>query len=190
MPTKSELLSPIRKGWNTKGNSCPPLSVRPLSPDTDIPVIHKWINEGRAGQAGLPDQEPDLLEEAYSSILASDVAQIFIGMIDDSPVCEIELCQVRQHAISLSYESRPGDYYIDLLPAPVTPQEYMPELLSNSLYYFFSFGEVNRVMAEADIRNEWMNQLLKSVGFHLYKRISVPYRNSNLYFCTSGSLTP
>jgi acetyl CoA:N6-hydroxylysine acetyl transferase len=187
MPTKSELLYPVRKGRKVQGD-CPLLSLRPLSPDKDMTVIYKWINEDCGAQLPLMTLEPDLFREAYSSILASDAAQIFIGMVDDSPICEIELYKVRQHVISLSYESRPGDYYLDLLSPPSTPHEHMTELLSNSLEYFFSFGEINRIMAEADIKNEWMNALLKSAGFHLYKRVSVPYKNSNFYFCSRRSL--
>jgi acetyl CoA:N6-hydroxylysine acetyl transferase len=159
-----------------------------MSPDMDMTVIYKWINEGCGGQLPLADQESDLFKEAYSSIQASDAVQVFIGMIDDSPVCEIELYQARQHAISLSFESRPGDYYLDLLSPPSGPHGYMADLLHHSLEYFFSFGEVSRIMAEADINNEWMNELLKSAGFHLYKTLNAPYKNSHLYFCSRRSL--
>ncbi len=185
MPTKSEL-SPVRKGWNVEGD-CPILSLRPMSPGMDMNIIYKWINEDCGGQLPLAGEEPDLFKEAFSSIQASDAVQIFIGMADDSPVCEIELYQVRQHAISLSFDSRPGDYYLDLL-SPSSAHEHMTGLLHHSLEYFFSFGEVNRIMAEADIKNEWRNDLLKSAGFHLYKTLSMPYKNSNLYFCSRRSL--
>lgn len=180
MPAKSDLLPPVRKGWN--------LEVRPLSADTDMPVIYKWISEDCAGQFPRSGYQPDLLREAYSSILASDAVQSFIGMVDDHPVCEIELYKVRQHAISLAYEPGPADHYLDLLPTPAHAQEYMIELLKNSLEYFFSFGDVHRIMAEADLGNECMNKLLVNAGFHLYKRIRAPYRISNLYFCTRRSL--
>jgi acetyl CoA:N6-hydroxylysine acetyl transferase len=183
MPTKPDLLSPVRSGWNIFGNSCPVISMRPFSPDTDMPVIQKWINEDCGGQA-FSGQEPDLLGDIYAGIAGSDAARIFIGMVDDSPICEIEMYKVRQHAISLAYEAQASDYYLDLLPAPATPQQHMSELLNNAMEYFFSFSEVGRIMAEADIRNEWTNRLLKSAGFHFYKRIRAPYKNSNLYFCT------
>jgi Acetyltransferase (GNAT) domain len=187
MPTKSEILSPVRKRRNVPGDR-PLLGLRPISPDKDMTLIYKWINEDCGGQLSLMAQERDLFRETYSSILASDAVQIFIGMVDDSPICEIELYKAGQHAISLSYESRPGDHYLDLLSPPSSPHEHMAELLHNSLEYFFSFGEVSRVMAEADIKNEWMNALLKSAGFHMYKTVSASYRNSNLYFCTRRSL--
>lgn len=183
MPTKSDLLSPVRSGWNIFGDSCPVISMRPFSPNTDMPVIQKWISEECGGQAFL-EQGPDLLRDIYSSIAESDAAQLFIGMVDDSPICEIEMHKVKQHAISMAYEAQEGDYYLDMLPTPFTPQHHISELLSNAMGYFFSFGEVSRIMAEADIRNDWMNALLKSAGFQFYKRVSPPYRNSNLYFCT------
>src|SRR5579863_7809296 len=89
MPTKSDLLSPARNGGNIQDNSRPSLSVRPLSADTDLPVIYKWISVDCAGQFPRTGYQPDLLREAYSSILASDAVQSFIGMVHDNPVCEI-----------------------------------------------------------------------------------------------------
>lgn len=183
MPTKSDMLSALPKGWNIFGNSCPVISMRPFCSDTDMPVIKKWINEDCGGQIFL-DQEPDLLADSYCGIADSDAAQIFIGMVDDSPVCEIEIHKVSQHAISLAYEAKEGDHYLDLLPTLSKPQPHMSELLSNAMEYFFSFGEVNRIVAEADINNEWMNTLLRSAGFHFYKRISASCKVSNFYFCT------
>ena len=183
MPTKSDLLSAIPDRWNIFGNSCPAISLRPFCAGTDMPVIQKWIKEDCGAQPFL-DQGSDLLGDIYSGIADSDAAQIFIGMVDDDPVCEIEIYMASQHAISLAYEAQTGDYYLDLLPTPSTPQPHMSELLSNAMEYFFSFGEVNRVLAEADINNEGMNALLRKAGFHFYKRVSAPYKISNLYFCT------
>ena len=160
--------------------------MRPLSLDTDLPVLHNWIGGDSKQKTPLTDEETELLREAYYAIQGSDASQTFIGLVDDNPVCEIELYQVRQHAISLYYEPRAGDHYLDLLPA-YTPQEYVKELLNKSLEYFFSYTQVERIMAEADIRNEWMNDLLKSVGFHWYQKIGLPNQVTNLYCCTHGS---
>ncbi len=189
MPTKSDLLSPIRKGWKNFGNSSPlHLGASTIPGFGHARHIYKWISGESAGHVSLSDPEPGLLREAYSSLLASDAAQVFIGMADDHPFCEIDLFKVRQHAISLAYEDRPGDYYLDLLPAPPTPREHMSELLNHAMGYFFSFDEVRRIMTEADRQYEWMNGLLTCSGFRLYKKVSVPYRNSNLYFSTRKSL--
>jgi acetyl CoA:N6-hydroxylysine acetyl transferase len=164
----------------------PALSMRPFSPEADMPLICKWISEKYAVQLPSPDLQSDQLGKAWLSMLEAGAARVFIGLVGDEPICEIELYEISQHEISLYYAYRPGDYYLDLMPASPTAGENMTGLLRNALEYLFSFPEVGRIVAEADIHDEWMNTLLKSAGFYWHTHLSIPKRVSNLYIRTKS----
>jgi hypothetical protein len=208
MSTNSSALFPARKGLGAPENLCPEfchssyapaargkvmlknqpgnslsLSVRPLNISSDLPVIHSWIC--RQISACTSDAlSPGELEEAYSSILASDFAQPFIALIDDIPVCQLEVYMTKLDAISLCYESRPGDYGIHMLYDTLTDPRNMTTLLRACTAYFFSFPEVGRIITDVETDNKWMNKLIRNLGFRWRKKIRQPYKVSNMYVAT------
>jgi hypothetical protein len=133
-------------------------------------------------------QPPHDMEEFYATMIESDFAQPFMGLINDVPVCQIEVCKAQQDAISLYYNARRGDYRIQMMPAPLAVQENMFLLVKTCLEYFFSFPEVGRIVADMDTGNEWGNALFKKAGARSAQKIQLPYRSSTLYVCTRDSL--
>ena len=165
------------------------ISVRPLSLSADIPAIYRWVTQEHPGDrwssAGNPLRE---LEEAYASIIRSNFAQPFMGLINGAPVCQLDIYQTRQDSISLCYAERPGDYGLHLLLAPLCVQDQVAVLLQTFLEYFFSFPEVTRIVTDVEIGNEWMNRLFKKAGFLSSGKIQLPYKTAHLYICTRASL--
>jgi hypothetical protein len=211
MSTKSSALFPARKGLRTPENLCPELctsltppsapgkvilknnpgsklslSLRPLSLATDLPLIYSWINQEYS--TSLPAEPPlRQLDQAYSSIMASDFAQPFMGLVNDVPVCQVDVYKTRLDVISLYYESIPGDYGLHLLNAPQTAPAHEAELLSASIRHFFSFPEVGRIITDVEAGNKQANALMKKLGFQFHKKIRKPYKIANLYICTRKS---
>src|SRR5882757_7006502 len=120
------------------------ISVRPFCVATDLSILYQWMSREYAGPLLLRPQPSEELEESYLSMLASDFAQPFMGLLNDVPVCQVDVYKTQQDAISLYYNARPGDYGIHLFLAPLTVQENILILLRTCLEYFFSFPEVDR----------------------------------------------
>jgi acetyl CoA:N6-hydroxylysine acetyl transferase len=163
------------------------VSVRPFCIATDLSVLYKWMSREYAGPLLARTQPPQELEESYACMLAADFAQPFMGLVNDIPVCQVDVYKTQQDAISLYYNARPGDYGIRLVLAPLTVQDNIILLISTCLEYFFSFPEVGRIVTDIETGNEWNNQLFKNTGFRSSQKIQAPYRDSTLHICTRNS---
>jgi hypothetical protein len=131
------------------------------------------------------NKPPQQLEEAYASILESDFAQPFMGLINNIPVCQLDIYRTEQDAISLYYKPRPGDFGLHVLAAPA-PGDHFTELMKSCLDYFFSFPEVGRIIAYPESGNRYMNALYRETGFRWHKKIRMsPYKIADLFICTA-----
>ena len=164
------------------------ISVRALCLATDVPVIYKWMTYQYTGPLLTRAVPPRELEESYSSMIESDFAQPFMGLVNDVPVCQVDIYKTLQDAISLYYDARPGDYGLQLVVAPLAIQENIAILIRTCLEYFFSFPEVGRIIADIETKNEWTNTLFKRTGFRCIQKVKIPYKTANLYVCTRDSL--
>jgi hypothetical protein len=145
------------------------------------------MSQEYAGPLLSRTQPPQELGEFYACMIESDFAQPFIGLINDVPVCQVDVCKAQQDAISLYYNDRPGDYHIQLMLAPLPVQKNMILLIRTCLEYFFSFPEVGRIVADIETENEWNRTLFKKAGFRSAHKIQSPYRSSTLFISTRTS---
>ncbi|HVV07605.1 MAG TPA: GNAT family N-acetyltransferase [Puia sp.] len=157
------------------------ISVRPFCVATDIPILFKWISQEYAGPLLTRSRPPQELEESYTSMIESDFAQPFMGLVNDIPVCQMDIYRMQQDVLSLSYPTRPGDYGLQLVIAPLAVQDNMLLLLQACLEYFFSFAEVGRIIVNIEEGNEYNRQLFKKAGFRSLYDIRTAYRSSSLY---------
>jgi hypothetical protein len=164
------------------------ISVRAFDPASDTPILFKWMSQEYAGPLMERAFAPQALEESYTCMIESDFAQPFMGMVNNVPVCQVDVYKTRQDVISLYYDARPGDYGLHLVIAPLAIQDNIAILVRTCIEYFFSFPEVGRIVADIEIRNEWNHELFKKAGFRAYKKIRTAYKSSNLMICTRNSL--
>ncbi len=164
------------------------ISVRGLSPAADVPIVYKWMCAQYAGAFLSRDAPPGELEDSYASMIESDFSHPFMGLINEAPVCQVNIYKTLQDAISLYYDARPGDYGLQLVATPLAIQDNMAVVLRAFLDYFFTFPEVSRIVADIETKNEWTNTLFKMAGFRFHKKINIPYKTANLYSCTRDSL--
>jgi acetyl CoA:N6-hydroxylysine acetyl transferase len=163
------------------------VSVRPFNVDTDIATLYKWMCQEYAGPLLHRTQPPSEMEELYLSMIESDISQPFMGLINDVPICQIDVYKAQQDAISLYYNARPGDYGIKMELAPLVLQQNITLLLQTCLEYFFSFPEVGRIVADIDMRNDSNQHMFKEAGFRNTGTIQGPYKSAALYICTRNS---
>jgi hypothetical protein len=162
------------------------LTVRPFCVATDIPIVFKWMGQEFAGPLLARSQPPHELEEFYTSVIESDFAQPFMGLINDTPVCQLDIYKTQLDIISLSYPARPGDYGLQLTLAPLIAEDNMALLLRTCLEYFFSFPEVGRIIVNIEAENEHLRQLFKKLRFRILSDAHNGDRSSSLYACTAG----
>ena len=157
------------------------LTVRPFCVATDISILFKWMSQEYAGPLLTRSRPPHELEESYVSMIESDFAQPFMGLVNEIPVCQMDIYKMQQDVLSLSYPARPGDYGLQLVVAPLTVQDNMLRLIQACLEYFFSFPEVGRIIVNIEEGNEYNRQLFKRAGFRSLYDIRATYRSSSLY---------
>ena len=163
------------------------ISVRTLCVDKDIPVMYHWMSQEYAGYLVERDGPPEELKESYSCMLKSMHAQPYMGLVNDIPVCQLDIYKVQQDAISLSYPARPGDYGLNMLMAPLVIHGNVLLLLKLWLEYFFSFDEVERIIVDVEAENEWLKNLFSHAGFHNSGLMKLAYKDADLYVCTRES---
>jgi hypothetical protein len=163
------------------------VSVRPFCVPADVSILYKWMSQEYGGPLLTRAQPPEELEESYASMIASDFAQPFMALINDVPVCQVDVYKAQQGAISLHYNVRPGDYGFQVLLSPLAIQQNMIFLIRTCLEYFFSFPEVGRIVSDIDLKSEWDNTLFRKAGFRASQKIQTPYKHSTLYVCTRNS---
>jgi hypothetical protein len=157
------------------------IAVRPFCVATDVSIVFKWMSQEYAGALLTRSRPPHELEESYASMIESDFAQPFMGLVNDIPVCQMDIYKMQQDALSLSYPVRPGDFGLQLIVAPLAVQDNMLLLVRTCLEYFFSFPEVGRIIVNIEEGNEYNLQLFKKAGFRIFHDIHAAYRSSSLY---------
>jgi GNAT acetyltransferase-like protein len=172
--------------WCNDSNTS--FSVRILQPGRDIPVIYRWMSMEYADSLVARNRPPDKLDESYTCMLESDFTQPYMGLVNDIPVCELDISKARMNLTGLYYPAQKGDYCVNLLLAPLVSQDHAFTLLHLWMKYFFSFPEVDRILTDIESGSEWLQTLFKRAGFNYLQKISLPYKEAELYGCTRDSL--
>src|SRR5579859_1925428 len=196
MPTKNGALSIFHKDVDNPMNLHPEqctfilpsgnitIGIRPMHPDTDTPIIYHWISQEYAGGLEESNLPPQGLEEAYASMLDSDFVRPFMGLVNDVPVCQLEICKTSKDILSLHYEAGPDDFGLRLLLAPLVNQDHILLLLRMWLKHLFAFDEIDRIVVDVESGNEWLTVLFIKAGFRFSRKIQLPYKAADLYICT------
>jgi acetyl CoA:N6-hydroxylysine acetyl transferase len=162
------------------------ISIRTLCVATDLPIMYNWMSQEYAGYLVERSNPPAELVESYACTLRSLHAQPFMGLVNDIPVCQLDVYKVREDAISLCYDALPGDYGLNVLLAPLVIQDHVLLLLQMWMEYFFTFPEVKRVVVDLEAGNDWLETLFTRAGFRFSAKVRLPYKDADLYTCSRG----
>ena len=165
-----------------------PITLRSFNPDTDINTLYKWMSLEFEGPLKTKATPPRGLLDSYSCMMESDFARPFMGLVNDIPVCQLNVFKASQDILSLRYNSRPGDYGLQMVTAPLCVSDNLTALLRASVEYFFSFRDTVRIVTEIDVRNEWHFNMFRKIGFRMSTKLATTYRTAHLYACTRDSL--
>ncbi len=162
------------------------IQLRPLHIQTDIKIIHDWVNRPYATYWGMQNTNLEYVQEQYQEIIDTPHHDTFIGTLDNIPIFLMERYKASKDTIANYYNALDGDYGMHILVGP--PKERIPKftwhVFSTIMAYLFSTTAVKRVVVEPDINNKKIHVLNKRAGFQYYKEIALPHKKAHLAFCT------
>jgi len=162
------------------------VALRAFDIDADIPVLHEWVNLDYSRKYWQMDGPIENLEEAYIKHLGVDYSHPYIGLINREPAFTIELYWATKDEVGKYYPFQLGDYGFHMLIAPAKKNihNYSFYALATCMEYFFSHSKVQRMIGEADVNHQGTHHLITKVGCEFHQSLTLPYKTSNLTFCT------
>lgn len=149
----------------------------------DIEMIHDWVHSEHAQPYWQLNVTIGELYTIYATILQSPASHSYIGLYDNTPVCQIDLYLASIDEVSKHIDVNQNDCGMHLLMAPLRkPINGLSLLMTNAfLLYFFSHHEAYRMYGEPDVNNDKANVFIKKVGFQFIKQVKMSYKDANLY---------
>ncbi|WP_330332782.1 acetyltransferase [Streptomyces sp. NBC_00536] len=153
------------------------VTLTPVDPAADAPLIHGWVSEERARFWGMNGASRELVQEIYEDVDRRDTHHAFLARRDGVPVALFQTYDCEADRVGECYEVRPGDTGVHLLIGPVAgaaERGFSAGLLTAFLEYVFADGRTVRVVAEPDARNEKAIARLERTGFVLGPEVELP----------------
>lgn len=140
-------------------------TVRPVDPDADGPLLHRWVTAPRAAFWGMQQHSLDDVVEVYRYIGDQPHLRALLAESDGQPLALLQTYDPTVDEIGAFYDRRPGDVGMHLLLADDPARAgRTPEILDHLLDAFFGHAAVQRLVFEPDAGNEKSLALLRSRG--------------------------
>lgn len=162
------------------------IGIRGFDINTDLEILHKWVNLEYAKKFWEMDGPIQKLEEAYIKHLGVDYSHPYIGTLNGEPTFTLELYWAIKDEVGKYYPFHPGDYGFHMLIAPAKQRipNFSYYALTMCMEHFFSFKQVHRMIGEASVEHTGTHNLITKVGCEFDKALVLPYKTSNLTFLT------
>lgn len=161
------------------------IAIRGFNPETDIEILHEWVNMDYTKKFWEMDGPIKDLEEAYIKHLGVDYSHPYIGTLNGEPIFTLELYWAIKDEVGKYYPFHPGDYGFHMLIAPAERRipNFSYYALTMCMEHFFSFDKLHRMIGEASAAHMGTHNLITKVGCEFNKALVLPYKTSNLTFC-------
>lgn len=163
-------------------------AFRSLVPDTDIDFLFEWVNMPYSRKFWQMDGSISNLYALLSESVDNPRQHSYIGLLNDRPVCQVDLYDVLRDELKAHIDYQPNDCGLHLLTAPPRQSQkgLSLDMLRHFLRFYFSFEQTERLFAEPDHQNVLANRLAEKAGFRFLKEITLPYKTANLYCITKS----
>jgi acetyl CoA:N6-hydroxylysine acetyl transferase len=159
------------------------LSFRSCNLRTDVDLIYEWVNLEYALRFWQLDGERSRVYNIYYNIQRNSHAHSFIGLLNNEPICQIDIYRVLYdeiHQYILADKNTCG-FHLLMAPNEKPIHGLTAQIVQTFLEYYFSFPEAVIMYGEPDVNNIRSNRLLQELGFKLIQAISMSYKTANLY---------
>ncbi|MFF5444857.1 GNAT family N-acetyltransferase [Streptomyces sp. NPDC012888] len=153
------------------------VTITPVDPASDAPLIHRWVSEERARFWGMNGASPELVREIYEDVDRRDTHHAFLTSRDGEPVALFQTYDCAADRVAECYEVLPGDIGVHLLIGPAgegAERGFTASLLTAFIDYVFGLPGTRRVVAEPDARNAKALARLERTGFTLGPEVELP----------------
>lgn len=163
-------------------DAAPPalITFRPVEPEADAWLLHRWIATDHARYWGMPDASVDEVRDEHLAIAANPHHQALIAEAGGQPAFLLETYAPEHSQLAGAYPWRPGDAGLHLLlPKPadndtVPRSGFSQDAMRAALQHLFADPAVLRVVAEPDARNSAVHSLNSRLGFVPWARVELP----------------
>lgn len=158
--------------------------LRPIDPETDLELIHQWVNLDYAVYWGMTGFSLEEVKAAYQNILKH--SKVYIGLFHSEVAFLLECYNPSEDLIGHYYTVEKGDQGMHILVAPpkMPVKSFTWNIFTVIMDFLFSHPEVKRIVVEPDLRNDKIHLLNKKAGFEYQKTIELPHKTAYLAFCT------
>ncbi|CAM5486425.1 GNAT family N-acetyltransferase [Streptomyces narbonensis] len=150
------------------------VTVRPVDPDRDAPLLHGWVSEERARFWGMNGTTVEQVRDIYAHLDSLTTHHGFLVDLDGEPVALFQTYDPEADRVSECYEVEPGDIGVHFLIAPsATPRPGFTAGLIGALVAF-SLRDHTRIVVEPDAANEKAIARMARAGFELGPEVVLP----------------
>lgn len=169
-----------------------PVSLRSLDMETDLMVIHHWVNMDYAKQFWQMNVGLEELATCYAKIMHTPATHSMVAVYKSELIAQIDLYKATEDAVGKLFHATEYDYGIHFLMAPnqLRIASLSTIVFSTVIEFLFQFACVKRIIGEPDSGNEKANALVKRIGFRFQHLIQLPDKEANLYFCDRSGFIP
>ncbi|MGW0366259.1 GNAT family N-acetyltransferase [Streptomyces sp. NPDC002990] len=153
------------------------VTITPVDPATDAPLIHSWVTQERARFWGMGEASLELVREIYEDVDRRTTHHAFMVSRDGERVALFQTYDCAEDRVSECYEVQPGDVGVHLLIGPgngVRERGFSAALMTAFMAYVFSDSGARRLVAEPDARNEKAIARLERTGFVVGPEVELP----------------
>ncbi|MFE5731869.1 GNAT family N-acetyltransferase [Streptomyces sp. NPDC056528] len=150
------------------------VTVRPVDPDRDAPLLHSWVDAERSRFWGMVGTTVEQVREIYAHLDSLTTHHGFLVSRDDEPVALLQTYDPEADRVSECYEVRPGDIGAHFLIAPnASPEPGFTGSLVTVLIAFM-LKDRTRIVVEPDAANEKAVARMVRLGFELGPEVVLP----------------
>ncbi|MBD0709262.1 MULTISPECIES: GNAT family N-acetyltransferase [unclassified Streptomyces] len=150
------------------------VTVRPVDPDRDAPLLHGWVNEERSRFWGMVGTTVEEVREVYAHLDSLTTHHGFLISKDEVPVALFQTYDPEADRVGECYEVLPGDIGVHLLiaPGPAPLPGWTGRLLD--VLITFALRDRARIVVDPDAANEKAIARMVRAGFTLGPLVVLP----------------
>lgn len=160
--------------------------VRPVDPDTDVPLLHRWLTHPKSHFWLMSGATEDDVARDYRAMAASEHEHAHVGEWRGTPRFLVEHYDPGHSELAAHYPVLPGDTGMHFLVAPTdTPVHgFSLAVITTVMELLFSDPATERVVVEPDTRNTAVHTLNAAVGFRVLTTVALRDKDARLSTCT------
>ena len=163
-----------------------PFSVRPVDPEADAALLHRWLTHPKSAFWQMQDADPATVAATYREIADSPWHDARIGLHEGRPAFLLERYDPAHDDVGSVYAVQDGDVGMHFLVAPTDDpvHGFTRAVIVTVMELLFADAATRRVVVEPDVRNHAVHALNAEVGFRVVGEVELPDKRALLSTCT------